>query len=180
MNRRFLGLPLALAALLALTACGSNNSSEVPARPVAATSPSAPTTTTTAESVRGAVLDGYRAAWDAYRAAVGSANPDDPGLAAHMTAEQLAQVKKYVAGLRALGHVERGEMDLHPTVLSVTAGEAVVDDCYRDTIHQYDSAGRLYGVDQPETVGSEATLLLDQGTWKVKRRVHKDGLCSVH
>jgi hypothetical protein len=171
----FLALPLA--ALLAVTACGSDKHAE-PARRASASPPTS-TATTSSTSIQAAVVAGYRAAWDAYRAAVASANPELPDLAAHMTAEQLAQVRRYVAGLRALNHVERGDMDLHPTVISITGDEAVVVDCYSDTIHQYDSSGRLYGVGKPETIGSEATLVLDGGTWKVKRRVHKEAACSA-
>lgn len=150
-----------------------------------ATGPSTPlsslsTTTDAANKNDAAILDGYRAAWDAYEAVT---DPDDPRLAAHMTGDELRQVRTYIASLKAQGWVGSGDIKVHPRIASSDATSAKVIDCIDDGGHLVDRTGKRVGepAGAPERVnrGWEATLLFEGGTWKMSDLRSQPSACPA-
>jgi hypothetical protein len=128
----WLGPVAALAALAALLAgCGGGGD------PAAAPLPDGggasqvgspgPTVTSSADDP---VLAGYLAYWDAVLHAHRVANPADPALRQHAAGAELTKVRNAVARNRQQQISVRGTVTHKPTVTSVSAASAVVDDCY--------------------------------------------------
>jgi hypothetical protein len=163
-------------AIMLTNACSSDGSDATRSTATNLPTTSRRTITTTVEQV---VLDGYRAAWGAYNAATAAANPDEPGLPARMTAEQVQVVRTYVIGLKAQGLVSKGELELHPRVVDLTATSATVLDCYRDTTKNYDAAtGELKDTSGAKTFSARVTMALEGDTWKMAKVVTDDAACA--
>jgi hypothetical protein len=107
-------------------------------------------------------------------------NPDplDAELSARITGKDLDVVRTYLTQLK-LGHRSlRGPSNDTFHVVSIEAAKAVVDMCSHDDSHWY-----VNGVQQPDApsdhaTGTEFTLVLEGGTWKVFNGVNKPSACS--
>lgn len=169
----------AVAAAVGFMACSNTNGTASDG--TTSTLSSAPSATAKPARAEAAILDGYRAAWDAYEAAT---DPDDPRLAAHMTGEELRQVRLYIASLKAQGWVGTGTIELHPRVESFDATTAKVVDCIDDGGHLIEAkTGKRVGepAGAPERVnrGWEATLTIDGGVWKMAELRSRPSACPA-
>jgi len=169
----------ALVATVAVTAgaCGGGGKSHN-AKPAAAVATTlAPTTSTS--TVESKILADLAAYEDAFHQAL--ANPDAPpsALAAHLTGKDLGVTLGYVAQLKDAHQSIRGPIT-NKSVRLVTAepARAVVEVCAQNDSHTYQN-----GVQQPDSpgdrlIGSEFTMVLEQGTWKVFNVASKASLCA--
>lgn len=162
---------IVVAGLVALAGCdGGSNAAPTTTAPVSST------TETTASADEQQVLADYRAYWDAYLAAGEPMNPEHPDLAAHATGAALDTLQRSFLSLKSAGKVIRGDLDLDPRVVEVKGTAATVRDCYGDNTGVYDADT---GEREDEPTGQRhlvtATLLLEEGTWKVER-LEEEGL----
>ncbi len=182
-------IPLLLAGSLGLIALGLAACSSTPSSspstttvvPSTSAPPSSSTSTTAPNPETAAVLTAYRAGWAAYEQATKSANPLDPNLPATMVNPLLHQVEGNLVTYNEEGIVGTGTIELHPRVASIAATKAVVVDCsYSDAFLVYKKTGKqVPPVSKAENVGVKATLVLDDGTWKVKSQNLTEGSCPA-
>jgi len=170
----------ALVATIAVTAgaCGGGGKKNAQVKPAAAVATTvAPTTSTS--TVDSKILADLAAYEDAFHQAL--ANPDAPPseLAAHLTGKDLGVTLAYVAQLKDAHQSIRGPIT-NKSVRLVTAepARAVVEVCAQNDSHTYQN-----GVQQPDSpgdrlIGSEFTMVLEQGTWKVFNVASKASLCA--
>lgn len=156
---------MTLIAAFAFAAC--SGSSDATAPPT--TSTSSTMTTNAAAADEAEVLAGYRAYWDAYLAAGDPMDPEHPALREHATGPALEAVQRSFLSLKSSGKVIRGSLELDPRVVDVEDDRATVRDCYGDDTGLYDAET---GAREDEPTGQRhlvtATLLLEEGTWKVE------------
>jgi hypothetical protein len=176
---------LGLAGGLLVAGCGKGgyNGSLAPTTTAAASTASGPTATTQAVAVpaaaKAALLAAYHGYWDALIAAGKTADASNPALARFATGAALSEARSHFAGLKQAGQVDLGTVALHPTIVSVAAKVASIQDC-ADTTHwlRRDAAtGALR--ETPATAPEKDTvvLLLTDGTWKVSY-VTRKGTCA--
>jgi hypothetical protein len=166
-------LAAGLVALLALVSCGGGGDD------AEAEEPLVPETTTTApaDDAEDAILDGYRAGWEAFQEAMDPPDPDDPALAETSTGVALDQSRRYLGEIRGRGNVLRGGMVLDPEVREQDDATAVVWDCVEDTTTELPP-------DSPEQggtavpVGWEVHLELVDGTWVHAARYDTEAACA--
>jgi len=168
---------LACLSALLVVACG---------QPQPPRNPPSPTATGTVDPKRAAevaVLASYRAEEAAFEAAIKAANPDAPALAVTMADPLLSKVTDNLRADRTAGIVsDNGEIDHHPTVVSVVGDTAVVIDCEWDAAALvYASSGqKVPPVVPAEHVGVRATLKQTSlGVWKVSVREVTEGSCPT-
>ena len=137
-------------------------------------------TTPTISQASAAVLKAYRSEWTAFGQALAAANAYYPALAATMMNPQLQKVRANLLGDQHAGVVGRGTFTLHPKIMSLTATTATVLDCaYSTSELVYANTGKpVPPVTPPENDGVNATLSLNDGTWKVSQQVVTDGSCT--
>lgn len=125
-------------------------------------------TTTTVDPAKQAVLDGYRAYWDAYLASADPMSPDNPALARTATGPALEAVQRSFVALRSAGSVIRGTLDLAPRIVSLESQVATIEDCYGDDTGVYDAtSGKREDTPSGQRHLLTATLRLADNTWKV-------------
>lgn len=175
-------LVMVAAGSLLLAACGTGSAD---ASHPSSTAPR-PTSTTRVTSMTGggteaAVLAAYRAGWTAYEAALASANPADPALAATMVDPLLQRVKANLYAYRRQGIVGRGPVDLNPKVVALSSSTATVVDCtFSSSELVYASTGKpVPPATPPEHDGVRATLVLTASTWKVSEQSVTEGTCAA-
>lgn len=138
--------------------------------------------TTTAKSQSAAVLSAYRAEQSAFEQALQEGDPNLPALAQTMTGAQLVSVRRALVTDHLDGIVGRGNVHLHPKLVSVTGNEATVQDCLFSALELvYASTGKpVPPVTPPENDGVQATLTqVTPGTWKVSYQHTTEGSCPV-
>ena len=136
-------------------------------------SPSAPASTVATDpqaATKAAILDAYRQAFDAFLAVASdpAGSPEDPRLSQHKIGNALLGAQVTITRLRKDGHVYRGGVEVHPTVVELTADTAVVADCGIDTVSVVDArTGQVVTPPGPPDVGSAgtATYRLINGVW---------------
>jgi hypothetical protein len=171
-------LKIAMAAVaLALLVAGCGGSGEPAAvgeAPSASTTAStAPTSTTSSRAeTEQAVLDAYHAGWDAYTAASDPADPEFPGLAETSTGPALQQAQEQLTAYQITGRVGRypqGSIAEHRAeVVSVRGDEATVRDCNIDDGQLVIAATDEVVNDLVATVLFEASMVVEDGRWKVR------------
>jgi hypothetical protein len=163
-----------LLSLAALAGCGSPGGSSPTPKPSTTSSPSA---------VAAAVLQAYRAESAAFVAAVQIPDPAYSGLPATAVDPLLMQLRQTLVYDKDNGIVGRGSAQLlHPHVVSVSGGVAIVQDCvYSSLVSVYAATGQPVpgqpGGTQPEYDGIKATLNVSGGTWKVSDQSIVPGSC---
>ena len=136
----------AVAAVVALGACGGDDGSEAAdsgsepnAGESAGPTTTEPTTTTTAPlTPQEEVLRDYQAATDAVAAAGNPPDPDHPDLLLYLGDDALARVQDTISQWRSLGVGMVSEIQIDASVVSVAGDTAVVRDCFTDTSHSVD------------------------------------------
>ena len=138
------------------------------------TRPTATTSSTTSASAvdpttAAAVLSGYRAFWDVWKAASNPMNPSHPRLPEVAVGAQYQQLVTLFAAHLDAHEVFMGEIDLRPVVESLKDGEAVVFDCMLDGQGIYDTrTNPPTRRDRPEDgrIERRTTMRLVDGKWK--------------
>ena len=132
-----------------------------------ATSPTLPADPQAA--TKAAVVAAYRQSFDAF-VAVGSdpkGSPDDPRLSQHTIGNALLASQITIKRLRDAGQVYAGRVEVHPTVVELTAATAVVADCGVGDLAVVENAtGRVVKpAGPPVGAASTATYRLIDGKW---------------
>lgn len=164
-----LGVVIAVAVVVAMLWPSGDSGKEATTAPtsVAVPATAAPDPTAVAEA---AVLDAYRKGFEAYVAVASDPNagPDDPRLAEFKSGDALIAAQESIAKLRKDGQVFTGAVEVHPTVVELGGGRAIVADCGIDGTATVELAtGRV--LSPPSTEGHAATieLRLDaSGAWR--------------
>lgn len=157
-----------VATLTLLTAgCSDSGGSSTP------TTASRPSTTVaderSEESEEQAVIDAYLAAIDAFYEAANPPDPDHPALEATHTGDVLASIRASLTDLSEQGlALRRGEQSTtDPVVLTLTDGNAIIEDCATDGDVQFDRTTREI-VDDSVVFGRfTARLVKHANTWLV-------------
>lgn len=173
--------------VVGIAGCGGGSSKaslkSAKSAPTTAAPATAPMTSTT--TVETKILADLAAYYDAFGKAVADPDPKRPdllaSLEAHVVGEDLNRDLTFVAQLNNAHKAIRGPLTSHPRVLSITGASAVVDDCVHIDDHYYSWPGGqlLPGSPDPAVSGSEFTLVLDGGTWKVSQLKDKASACSA-
>lgn len=144
----------------------------------------APRTTTTTLSVgEQSIIQGWKAAEQAFYTAALTNDAASPALAATMVDPALQQAHQFLFAAKYDGYVGRGTFDLgHPQVVSVSDGTAAIESCvYGGVIEVLASSGQPapapYGVASNEEVRSTLTEV-SPGLWKISRNSVTEGQCS--
>lgn len=170
-----MGLVAIAGSSLAFCACGGSPTAAPP------TTRAQPTTTTTTDDPTSvAVLQAYRASWNAFEHALADANPANPELAATMLDPQLEGVKANLVADQRQGIVDQGTFALHPKITALSATAATVVDCaYSTSVLVYASTGKpVPPITPPENDGVQSSLVLTGSTWKVAKQNVTDGTCA--
>ena len=138
--------------------------------------------TTTSRSQATAVLAAYRASQIAFDQAIQQADPTLAALARTMTGAELNSVRRSLVSDQASGIVGRGSVQVHPKLVSISGGRAVVHDCAFSSLELvYKSTGKpVPPVTPAEHDGVAATLIqTSPGTWKVSTEHVTEGSCPA-
>lgn len=164
------------AVALALLVAGCSGSGEPAAvgevPPPSTTASSAPTSTTLSRAeLEQAVLDAYLAGWEAWDAATDPPDPEFPGLRETSTGPALQAALDQITAWRASGRVARDPensiSEHRADVVSVGTDEALVRDCSIDDGQVVIAATGEVVNDVVETNLFEASMVLDEGRWKL-------------
>lgn len=131
-----------------------------------------PTPTTAADpqaATRAAIVAAYRQSFDAFVAVASDPNgsPDDPRLSQHKIGNALLASQISIKRLRDAGQISAGRVEVHPTVVELTADTAVVTDCGVGDLAVVEVAtGRVVKpAGPPVGAASTATYRLIDGKW---------------
>ena len=120
-----------------------------------------------------------------YEQVIANPDPQDPALAAHLTGEALASMRRDQAGFQSTHEGLRlSDVTDRPTVVSVDPGgqRATVDECVGAISHYFDTrTGQPMGA-PPETAptseGFEFVFVMESGKWKVSEKHSKPSACQ--
>jgi hypothetical protein len=170
-------------ALFALVGCSGSKSTSAPA--AAASSRSAPGTTTdptttlpatpspTTASPGNQLVVAVRAFWNLYlelgaRTGTFNAVETRERLAQRTSGSELTKLSGVFQGNAAAGLVVKGTIDVAPKILSIAGTTALVQDCYDDSTGLYRAKdGKRLDVDDPRRHKVLMTFTLANDTWKV-------------
>ena len=161
------------AALLAAGCGGSEKPAAVGDVPAPSTTAStAPTAITMSRAeIEQEVLDAYLASWEAWDAATDPADPDHPGLGQTNTGPALEAAVDQITAWKASGRVARDPQNSisehRAEVVSVGDAEAMVRDCSIDDGQVVIAATGEVVNDLVETNLFEASMVVEDGRWKV-------------
>lgn len=168
-----------VALILVATACGGSSKSASPSDPTTTvnTAPPAgpsPVVEAAAEQERAKqeVLDAYLANWKAWDTATDPANPDFPGLAETRTGPALEAAVDQISAWKFTGRVAHDPANSisrnRPEVVSVDGEKALVRDCsVDDGLVVIAATGEVVN-DIVETALFEASMVIEDGRWKVQ------------
>ncbi len=115
-----------------------------------------------------AVLDAYRAAWDAFTLAFAMpTGPPPPAVDAALTADTLAIVLDERQILAESGQYTEGPIDLSPTVVALDGTEAIVQDCALDATVLYGTGGEVLNPADDAPNLFRAVMVQVDGAWKM-------------
>lgn len=122
-------------------------------------------------ATKAAVIEAYKRSYEGLLAVGRSTSPDpnDPRLTQYSTGPALIAKQRVLAAHKAKGQVYVGEVELHPTVIDLTADAATVVDCSVDRTALIDGRTGSTIVDAGKSGGLAATakLKLEGNVWKV-------------
>jgi hypothetical protein len=154
-----------IAVVTVLGACGSSNTSADRLN----------------RSVDGAVIAGWKAALNAYDTAARSSDPNSPALVATHVEPELSIAEKSLALERYNNAIATGsDRVLRARVVSLSDKSATVAACVNGGEIFVDASTRqpVPGVlGQAGIEGSNATMLLTPGGWKLERQTVREGRC---
>ncbi|GEM_PF-6443087 len=172
---------LSAAFAVAATACGGGggkpSSTAKRTALLATTTTSAVTTsTTTVESKVLADLAAYEAT---YHSALASPDQPHPEIAAHVIGDDMRVVYTYLAQLKDAHISFKGTVaDRSARVVSIQGRTAVIDVCAQNDAHEYQDGAVQPDAPGDRFIGTEFTMSLDQGTWKVFNALKKPSVCG--
>jgi hypothetical protein len=154
---------------LALAACGGGGGDDDDASKATTTTTAAPDeSTTTAEPTPDEqAIAAYRAAYDAYFAALNPPNPQSTDLMRLFSGEALSTMVDTIFQARNQGVYVVGSFDMHPEVVSSAPTEVVLSDCVVETNTTYDSATGAQKDSGQYVHNRRATVVNIQGVWSV-------------
>ena len=169
-------LIIVVAAAVALTITSDDGSdvARIPSNGGTPTSvgSTAPATTLDARgTAKAAVIDAYKKSYEGLLAVGRSASPDpnDPRLTQYSTGPALIAKQRVLADHKAKGQVYVGDVELHPTVIDLTADTATVVDCSIDRTALIDgrTGSTVVAAGTGGGMAATAMLKLEAGVWKV-------------
>ena len=167
---------LAVALALAASACGGGGKKKTAPAAQAPPSTAATTSTTTVESKILADLAVYE---DLYRQAIATPEQAHVELMAHMTGGVSGVTFGYLAQLKDAHQAIKGPIkDRSVRIASIQGTTAVIEACADNGSHTYQGGTQLPDSPGDRVVGSEITMVLQSGTWKVSNVVPKASACS--
>ncbi|MGI8778093.1 MAG: hypothetical protein ACR2LJ_12115 [Acidimicrobiales bacterium] len=135
-------------------------------------SPAPPTPTTMFDpqaATKAAIQDAYRQSFDAFVAIASdpAGSPDDPRLSQHTIGNALAASQLTILKLRRAGQVYVGRVEVHPSVVELTADTATVVDCGIGDVAVVEVATERVVTPAGPPVGAAATATyrLINGVW---------------
>lgn len=169
---------LAVVAASVVTACNSDGGSDGDAAPT--TLASRESSTTTRGNDEAEVLAAYREFWEVFREASDPMNPQHPRLDDVATGEERRQLGGAFLAHKSAGEVFRGSIELRPEVVSLSAREAVVRDCYLDEIAIHDAeTGEVKEPGDDFRTQVRVTLVFEDDRWKVAAIKHEGDECKA-
>lgn len=141
-------------------------------------------TTTTLRATDQQVIQGWRAAEQAFYTAAYTNDAASPALAATMVDPALSQARQFLFAAKSDGYLGRGTFDLgHPKVVSVSGDTAVLKSCvYGGVIEVNATTGKPapapFGVASNEEVQSTLRQV-STGLWKISQNTVTEGRCSA-
>lgn len=174
---------IALVAALALTATacssGGGKKATTEAERAAATTRTTIPPTTSTTTTESKVLADLAAYEQAYHAALASPDQPHPEIAAHVVGDDMRLVFTYLAQLKDAHLSFRGPVsDRSVRVISVQGARAVVDVCAQNDAHKYQDDTVQPDAPNDRLIGTEFTMSLDQGTWKIFNASKKPSACA--
>jgi hypothetical protein len=168
--------------VLGLVACGGDDDGGDDAEASDATDSETPTatadetTTTAPDTPEELAVTAYQASWDATFRAL---NPprELPELAQLLTGEALSERINGIAGRARQGHYVVGSVTTHPTVVSATEHEVLLDDCVVENSIEYDAAGQVVDPAENVQVNYRVTVINEAGVWKVSDFERREESC---
>ena len=143
---------------------------------------SGPTTTTLSVADQ-QVIQGWKAAEQAFYTAALTNDAASPALAETMADPALSQARQFLFSAKYDGYVGKGTFSLgHPHVVSLSDGTAVVESCvFGGVIEVEASTGKPapppFGVASQETVTSTLVQPVP-GHWKISKNSVSEGKCA--
>jgi len=170
-------------AVLTVAALGSCGSPTPPATAPSISSARASAGTPTPGAESAVVVNAYLRATAAFVHAEQVMDPNDPGLLATMTGQELSTVKKNLIIDKAGGLIARGDITpSDPHVTSFDGQSAVVRDCQYSALLLYDArtGGAAPGVaNGAQNIAVTTTMVMVGGTWKIALQDGRVGTCPI-
>jgi hypothetical protein len=156
-----------VAAVAAVTACGSATSTAKPSAPDAAASPSK----SARHAAEHAALAAYRGMWTAFVQAGRTSNPDDPRLSRYATGDALHAMTSSLADDRQHGYVSKGTLGTHPAITTAKPAQAPSEVDIRDCLDdrkalEYHKNGEPVD-NTPGGLHRVSAVVQNVGGWKV-------------
>jgi len=169
MRARALAVAAALSLTLAVAACGGGGGDDDDASHETTTTTAAPdeSTTTAEPTPEDQAIAAYRAAYDAYFAALNPPNPQSTDLMRLFSGEALSTMVDTIFQARNQGVYVVGSFEMHPEVVSSAATEVVLADCVVETNTTYDAATGAQKDSGQYVHNRRATVSNIQGVWSV-------------
>lgn len=129
------------------------------------------------------IVQGWKAAEEAFYTAAYTNDAAAPALAATMVDPALSQARQFLLSAKYDGYVGRGTFSLgQPRVISVSDSTAIVESCVYGGVVEVDAAtGKPapapFGTASEETVRS-TLLRASPGPWKISQNSVTEGKCS--
>jgi hypothetical protein len=158
--------------VLGLAACGGDGGGDGAGAATdtaedATSSTAAESTTTAAATPEEQAIAAYRAAYDAYFAALDPPNPQSADLMRGFSGEALTTMIDTVFRARDEGVFVVGSFEMHPEVVSATPREVVLVDCVVETNTTYDAATQAERDSGTYVHNRKATVVNADGVWTV-------------
>jgi hypothetical protein len=185
-HARTLAAAVAAMLVLGMVACGGDDDSAAGDTEQATEAADDATTTTAAESSattaaptpEDQAVAAYRAAYDAYFAALNPPNPQSPELMAGFSGEALTTMIDTVFRARDDGVYVVGSFEMHPEVASATATEVLLVDCVVETNTTFDAATGAERDSGRYVHNRRATVVNTDGVWSVAAFEHVEEQCT--
>ena len=186
-HARTLAAAVAAMLVLGLVACGGDDDSaagdteqatEAADDATTTTAGESSATTTTSPAPEDQAIAAYRAAYDAYFAALNPPNPQSPELMTGFSGDALTTMIDTVFRARDEGVYVVGSFEMHPEVAFATATEVLLVDCVVETNTTFDAATGAERDSGRYVHNRRATVVNTDGVWSVAAFEHVEEQCT--